>query len=364
MEFGGNDYIPVKLDVLKSGMHISFSIYREINREFLLLCKDVVITDELLEKFARLTYPSYTIYMPNSKHEEIIKEVHGFKNSPKKAVFNRNYERVKDNAAKLMDKIVTSETVPMEVTEDLAQNVHRQVENAEISHIVDSINSVRKHDEYLHTHSVNVSLLNGIIGKWLKLPEDELGVLVKIGLLHDIGKLRIPERILNKPARLTEEEFGQIMNHPVYSHELLVKSGYTDERILKGVIQHHERVNGTGYPIGMDMTQITEFAKITAISDVYDAMVTKRVYKDAHSPFEILSWFAEGCYSELDYKYVTVFIESMAEEFRGKRVLLSDGREAQVMFIHSFNIAYPIVSANGEVINTSPDLRCVSLIGE
>jgi HD-GYP domain-containing protein (c-di-GMP phosphodiesterase class II) len=364
MEFSGNDFIPVKLDVLKKGMNINFSIYRENNREFLLLCKDVVISDELLEKFKRLTYPTYMIYLPNSKLEEIVRESHESKSTPKKATFVRNYERTKERTSQMLDRIITTETVPMDIAEDLALNVNRQVEAAEVTDIIESINSVRNVDEYLHTHSVNVALLNGIIGRWLKLGDDELGALVKIGLLHDIGKLRIPERILNKPERLTEKEFEQIMNHPLFSHEILTKSGYKDQRILKGVLQHHERVNGMGYPFGMNLSEITEYARITAISDVYDAMVTKRVYKDAHSPFEILSWFAEGCYSELDFKYVTVFIECMAEEFKGKRVLLTDGRVATIMFIHSFNIAYPIVSAGGEVVNTSPDLKCVSLVGE
>jgi HD-GYP domain-containing protein (c-di-GMP phosphodiesterase class II) len=360
----GSDFIPVKLDVLKSGMNINFSIFRENNGEFLLLCKDVVITDELLERFKKLTYPNYRIYLPSSHYESIIKDSPIPAIGPKRAAHFKNYEQAKERASKMFDTIVTKDSVPAEYTENLTQSIYKQVETVEISDIIEGINSVRNIDEYLHTHSVNVALLNGIIGRWLKLPEDELAVLVKIGLLHDIGKLKIPGGILNKPARLTESEFDMIMNHPIFSHELLMRSGINDERILKGVIQHHERVNGMGYPFGTGVSEITDYAKITAISDVYDAMVATRVYKEAHSPFEILSWFAEGCYSELDYKFVTVFLDSMAEEFRGKKVLLSDGREATVMFMHSFNIAYPIVKVGDEVVNTSPDIKCVSIIGE
>jgi HD-GYP domain-containing protein (c-di-GMP phosphodiesterase class II) len=364
MIFSGNDYIPVSLDTLKSGMRIDYSIYRENNGEFLLLCKDVEINDELLDKFHRLTYPSYNIYIPNSKYEEIMRANIAGKNKVKQNAFFKSYEQVKERTSKMLEKIDADDSVPVEVVEDLSQTVHKQIETIEVSQIIQSINSVRKVDEYLHTHCVNVAMLNGIIGRWLKLDKESLTALVKIGLLHDIGKLKISTRILNKPTRLTEEEFDLIMNHPIYAHELLVRSGYTDERILKGVIQHHERVNSMGYPFGLKVGAITDFAKITSISDVYDAMVTKRAYKDAHSPFEILSWFSEGCYSELDFGYVTVFIESMTEEFKGKKVLLSNGQEATVMFIHSFNIAHPIVRVNGEIINTSAELKCVSLLDD
>jgi putative nucleotidyltransferase with HDIG domain len=296
------------------------------------------------------------------RHDEIIKETLGSKNKIKKNPFYKNYEEVKENASRMLDTISRLDVVPQEVADDIAKTVTKQVETTDITRIIQSINSVRKVDEPLHDHSVNVAMLNSIIGRWLKLDSDSLDALVKVGLLHDIGKLKIPQGILHKPDKLTEEEFDLIMNHPVYSHELLVKSGYLDERILKSVIQHHERVNGMGYPFGLNIDTITEFARITAISDVYDAMVAKRVYKEAHSPFEILSWFAEGYYLELDYKYVMVFIDSMIDEFKGKKVLLSDGREATVILIHSMNIARPIVKSDGEIIYTTNDLRCVSII--
>ena len=364
MAFSNNDYVPIPLSSLKIGMEIDYDIYRENNGEFLLLCKDVTITDELLERFHRLTYPTYNIYVPNSKYELMVDDRRKLHNRIKRNAYYKNYEQVKETASGMLDEILKADSVPLEIVEDLTATVHKQVETMEISHIIQSINSVRKVDEYLHTHCVNVALLNGIIGRWLKMDDDNLASLVKAGLLHDIGKLKIPNRILNKPTRLTEEEFALIMNHPVYSHDMLTRSGYTDEKILKCVIQHHERVNGMGYPSGLNLKEITEFARITSISDVYDAMVTKRAYKEAHSPFDILSWFSEGCYSELDFRYVTVFIESMADEFKGKKVLLSDGREGTVMFVHANNIANPIVRSNGEVINTSADLRCVSILDE
>ena len=366
MSFGNNDYVPVSLSVLKSGMNIDYSVFRENNREFLLLCKDVVLNDELLERFKRLTYPSYIVYMPRSRYQSIQSEKRKQQRKAKKVAFQKNYEIAKDVTSKMLDRIAADDNVPVAVADELAQAVHNQVELMEITYIIESINSMRKVDQYLHTHSVNVALLNGIIGKWLKLDTESLAALVKVGLLHDIGKLKIPQGILDKPTRLTEEEFDLIIHHPIYSLELLERSGFTDERILQGVAQHHERVNGMGYPQGLNANSMCEFARITSISDVYDAMVAKRAYKEAHSPFEILSWFAEGCYSELDFRFVTVFIDSMTEEFKGKRVLLSDGNIGTVMFFNRQNIAFPIVQMihDGSTVSTSEELRCVRIIDD
>ncbi|MCL2077367.1 MAG: HD-GYP domain-containing protein [Oscillospiraceae bacterium] len=364
MSIISGDYIPVSLDILKSGMVIDYSIYREKNREFFLLCKDAVLTEELLDRFRMLTEPYNEIYIPSNKYDEIIKERNNQKDKVKKRIFFRSYEQAKKSAAKMLERIAAEDSIPAEIAEELSQTVNKQVETMEISHIIQGINSVRKIDEYLHTHSVNVALLNGVMGRWLKLEKQELAALVKVGLFHDIGKLKIPKAILDKPTKLTEQEFDLVSNHPIYSHDLLKKSGFTDERILTGVIQHHERVNGMGYPFGLNINKISEFARITSIADVYDAMITKRTFKSAHSPFEVLSWFSDGCYSELDYNYVMVFLESMVDEFKGKKVLLSNGKTGTVMFVHSTNFAYPIVQADGEIIHTSKDLKCVSLVND
>ena len=357
------EYIPVSLSVLKSGMNINYSIFRENNREFLLLCKDQVLTDDLIERFKRLTYPNYVIYMPRKKYDEIQVDKRKQQQKAKKNAFVKSYEQVKNVTSIMMDKIAAEDNIPVEVADELTKTVHKQVEVMEITHIIESINSVRMVDEYLHTHSVNVAMLNGIIGRWLKMDTETLTALVKVGLLHDIGKLKIPQEILDKPTRLTEEEFKVIINHPVFSRDILVKSGFTDERILLGVAHHHERTNGMGYPFGLNANTICDFARITAISDVYDAMVANRAYKVAHSPFEILSWFAEGCYSELDFKYVSVFLESMTEEFKGKSVLLSDDRVGTIMFFNNHNIAYPLVQMrDGSVVTTSEEVKCVRII--
>jgi HD-GYP domain-containing protein (c-di-GMP phosphodiesterase class II) len=120
-------------------------------------------------------------------------------------------------------------------------------------------------------------------------------------------------------------------------------------------------VNGTGYPKGLDTKEICEYARITAISDVYDAMVTKRNHKDSHSPFTILHEFAQGGYSELDIKYVNTFVDCMVEELKGKEIIMSDGREAVVLLVSPRRLLYPIVEIEGKVVMTNEELYCVRM---
>jgi hypothetical protein len=113
MVFKGNDYIPADLSVLKNGMKIDYSIYRENNGEFLLLCKDVIINKELLERFERLTYPSYRIFIPGKRYEQIIEQTAcRTQNKAKKSPFVKSYEQVKDGTSKMFDTIITLDTVP------------------------------------------------------------------------------------------------------------------------------------------------------------------------------------------------------------------------------------------------------------
>ncbi|MCL1822775.1 MAG: HD domain-containing protein [Oscillospiraceae bacterium] len=199
------------------------------------------------------------------------------------------------------------------------------------------------------------------MAKWLKFDKIKHDELVKVGLLHDIGKLKVPPEILNKPARLTKEEFAEIKKHPYHSFDMMVKSGYKEKNVLLGILQHHEKLNGTGYPCAISSVEITEFARITSIADIYDAMVARRVYKEAHSPFEILENFSKEGYSQLDINYVKLFIDCMAEELRGKTVVLSDGSIAVVKMVNVRNLMYPMVEVGGEIITTSPELHCVSM---
>ncbi|MCL2087157.1 MAG: HD-GYP domain-containing protein [Oscillospiraceae bacterium] len=395
--------VPVVIDDLQTGIILNCRIYSSPRSDDLyFICENATITNDMKRRLKRIVYPDDRVFIPQkyletltaaqyrgpiampppllketwSPQEQVEKKQPGglpgmsIPATAKKATKTLEetalqYRTSKYKASAMLDELAANNfKVDEKQTEDIAQMVQQQLEESDVSFVMHNINSMRNVDEYLYTHSLNVAMLNGLMANWLKFDKEKRDELVKVGLLHDIGKLKISPDILNKPGKLTPQEFEEIKKHPFYSFEMLLNSGQKNEAILKGIVQHHEKLNGSGYPCGLNVNQISEYSKITAISDIYDAMVARRVYKDAHSPFEILDSFAKGVYSELDMGYAKLFIDCMIQELKEKNVLLSDGSSAKVKYITKDLLLYPIVASGDRVIETSPDIHIVSLINE
>jgi HD-GYP domain-containing protein (c-di-GMP phosphodiesterase class II) len=235
-------------------------------------------------------------------------------------------------------------------------DVFSKLKHLKLTEIFSCIDTPRPMDERLQRHCLNVGILNGIIGQWMELKEDEIKLLIVIGVLHDIGKTKIPEEILNAPRKLTPEEFEIIKNHPVYSYELL-GDGF-DERVRHGVLYHHERLDGSGYPEGLKGDEIDLFARITSVSDVYDAMVSARSYKGARIPFDILNQFMQAEHRGLDLEVTTLFTYHMIQYFRGQKVEMSDGSKGNVVFIPPNDINHPIVRAGDTIKQVDEEWYC------
>ncbi|MGA9290729.1 MAG: HD domain-containing phosphohydrolase [Anaerobacillus sp.] len=151
-----------------------------------------------------------------------------------------------------------------------------------ISKLLDVVNMVEKKDHYTLKHSVRVQNSSMKIGKKLNLLKDELDDLIIASVLHDVGKINVPEEILNKPSGLTDEEYAIIKKHPADGAEMVKDTYYADISAI--IHQHHERLNGSGYPCGLKGEEITIGAKIIGVSDSYDAMTDDRSYRNAYTP--------------------------------------------------------------------------------
>jgi putative nucleotidyltransferase with HDIG domain len=147
---------------------------------------------------------------------------------------------------------------------------------------------LRDFDEYTYTHSINVSILAVILGKHLGLDKPALLQLGLAGMYHDVGKAKIPESILNKPGKLTKAEFETMKSHPLEGYRIMKGQKDLDPEILRAVVEHHERHDGTGYPRGLKSEDIGRFSRIISVVDVYDALTSRRVYKDAMAPAKAL----------------------------------------------------------------------------
>jgi HD-GYP domain-containing protein (c-di-GMP phosphodiesterase class II) len=183
---------------------------------------------------------------------------------------------------------------------------------------VESLLKITAHDFYTHTHSINVSIYTLSLGSYLGIEGRELEVLGMAAILHDLGKSKIDYEIINKNGKLTDEEFAQMKDHPALGHEIALILGIDDERILSGIRHHHEKVEGGGYPDNLRGEEISQFARIIGVCDVFDALSTKRSYKDPMSSFESLHLMKQQMRGHLDMEMVDAFIKMLRKQEQGK----------------------------------------------
>lgn len=259
-----------------------------------------------------------------------------------------------DSIKKSFDELSRNNTSE-EVKKELEKTVEEIKNSLSVNvELLNEILDVKEVDEYLYNHSLNVAVISNLIGKWMNLPQEDLDTLVLAGLVHDIGKLKVDPLVLNKPGKLTDEEFLEMKKHPAYSHKMLVEMGYTDQKMLKAVTLHHEKVDGSGYPLGITGDKLPIHAKILAIADIFDAMTSNRVYKERVSPFKVLEMFQNQTFGKLDYSIIMTFIKKFTEYYVGSEVQLSNGEKAKIVSLNTYELTKPLLITDaGKFIDIS-----------
>lgn len=189
-----------------------------------------------------------------------------------------------------------------------------------------SLARLKTADDYTYMHSVAVCALMVALAKQLKLDEAQTRSAGIAGLLHDLGKALIPLEVLNKPGKLTDDEFAIIKTHPNAGHELLLGSTGADAVALDVVLHHHEKADGSGYPRSLSNSGISLYVKMGAICDVYDAITSNRPYKAGWDPAESLRKMAEWCTGHFDPVVFQAFVKSLGIYPIGSLVRLNSGR--------------------------------------
>ncbi|HYK72487.1 MAG TPA: HD-GYP domain-containing protein [Pseudoneobacillus sp.] len=192
------------------------------------------------------------------------------------------------------------------------------------------LSDVYTYDNYIFTHSLNVTMYTLALGLELELSVKELEMLGLGAILHDVGKIKIPEEILFKPGRLTEEEYEKVKMHTEDGYHILKKVQTLPLLVAHCAYQHHERLNGSGYPRGIGGEDIHLYGKIIAVADVFDAVTSNRVYRNAMLPHEGLEILYAGSGDLFDPKIVEAFRKAIAIYPNGLTVELSDGRKGVV----------------------------------
>ncbi|MGG1518507.1 HD-GYP domain-containing protein [Paenibacillus oryzisoli] len=251
----------------------------------------------------------------------------------------------------VFDKVRTTEQIPFDhLQERIIPIVTDMSMHPELQHI---LTHLEQHDEYTYRHSIGVALISRLIGKAKGLDEQELRELTTAAFLHDIGKVKIPNGIINKPEKLTDEEFAQIKNHTVYGYELIKCTTGIPYRQALVALQHHEREDGSGYPYGLKGDDIDPHSKIIAVADVFHAMISKRVYKNPVPFYRVLREMSANAYGALEASTTLCFIKRIMDMLIGSKVILSNGYEAKIIMVSSDDPVHPLVEVNGRYIDLS-----------
>lgn len=359
-----NSQIP--FDELIEGMVFGDDVIDKEGR--LLVSKNTVLTIETLEKLKKFSSRKVfsmkvllselniktVVKLENGSVQEVASSQIKMEHTKERLVIKEKFEEMHKSIKQSFDELSRNNTSP-KVKKELDNTVEEIKNNLSVNiELLNEILDVKATDEYLYNHSLNVAVVSNLIGRWIGLEQKDLDILILAGLVHDIGKLRVDPAILNKPGKLTDEEFAEMKKHPEYSYQMLMEMGYKDNAILKAVTFHHEKEDGSGYPLKISGDKITIHAKILAIADIFDAMTSNRVYKARVSPFKVLEMFQNQNFGKLDYKIIMVFIKRFTENYVGSEVILSNNQRAKIVSLNAYEITKPLlVTSEGKFIDIS-----------
>lgn len=253
--------------------------------------------------------------------------------------YKENVMIVKD----MLKKLASGRKLDVRQVTKAADTIYDYLGDVDSDNIVKYLNRIHQKDEYTYSHCVNVAFYSMLLAKWMNLSETEVKKAIQAGFLHDIGKAKVPLKVLNKITPLTREEFAVIKKHPIYGYYILDSSNFVDTDIKRAVLLHHERINRSGYPFNISANKIGLLTRIVSVADVYDAMTSDRVYKKKATPFSAFEMFLTVGSDNFDPYVVSEFVSHMGTYLTGLRVRLNDGRCGSIAYVPPEDPRKPVV---------------------
>lgn len=368
-------YVVEKLlpNELKPGMILAHNL---IIDNVKLLVSGAKLTQKSIDKIILLQpFMDVFIYKPLEKgsvtlpSESYTKENYRYANLSKerreKAIrLEQTIEHFTKDIKQVFKYISNDEQIELEQVRKFSKTIIQEFTEYDYDILIKNLLLENTKDDYLYRHSLNVSILSSMIGKWMGIEERELLLLTYSALLHDVGKALVPRELLSKPGPLTKKEFDEIKKHAEYGYKIIKKAQYLDSSVGLGVLMHHERLDGSGYPLGVRGDKIHLFAKIIAVADEFDAMTSNKAYGNKKSPFLCLEELQSVAWNQLDGDVCAALLKHLASIYTGEYVRLNNGRVGKIITITARDISRPLVMVDDDFIDlkTRPDLYIEELV--
>ena len=353
----------IRTSELRPGMKTAEDVYSYNNQ--MIVPKGVVLDDKMITRLEFYSVLAIRVTDEDDPVEEAESQQELSDNSSysQKVKASKQFKEFEQNFLASTEvfkeslKSIVDEGAPIDSTQLLSGITNMITEGMTSISVFDMLHNMRQYDDFTYMHSMNVALICNVFAKWLNMSEREVEIATMGGLLHDVGKLKIPDNIMRKPDKLTPAEYNIIKTHSLQGYNIL-KDKDIDDSVKQCALMHHERVDGSGYPLGLNGEKINKFAKIVAIADVYDAMTAARIYRGPLCPFRVIGIFEAEGLAKYDSHYILTFLEHIATTYMNNRVKLNTGEEGDVIFMNKNQYSRPMIRCGEKFIDLSkePDL--------
>jgi len=327
----------ISLNHIKSGMILAKTIYTDDGR--VLLSEGVELKEQYIARLVDCNI--LKVYVEDEISDGVVvKDVISEKTRLETKMLVRNI--MEDCKAKAQFESEAVKEAVQRIIDELIENPH----------IIYNLSDIRSMDNYTFSHSVNVCVLSLITGIRLGMTQPELICIGTGSILHDVGKVAVSEQLLKKPCELDDDEFEEIKKHTIYGYDIVKRSEGISPESQIVVLEHHERMDGSGYPLGLKGECIHPFSKIVAVADVYDALTSDRIYRRKVKPYKVVEYLTNPCIKHFDSTVIRSFIKTIAIYPLGTGVVLNTGEKGIVVKLNSAHPTRPVVriifNADGE----------------
>jgi len=346
----------VKVNQLKIGDKLAEDVLSPLGS--ILFFKDKVITERELDILDAFTIENVRI----SDHEvdvdrkNDIQETIQFKEQTSQSMnpvdFAYEYSRMIEQLRAGYQMSVSGLSMPLM---DIRKQLIKLFEHISEYNVITYSPKLIDNKDYTLHKSVVSSLTSYLLAQWIGFPQKDWIPIALAALLMDIGNMKVDPEILNKPGQLTNQEKDEMKKHTLFGYLMLKNVMAINDGVKLAALQHHERVDGSGYPSGLHSEQIHAYAKVVAIADIYHAMTLNKVYRKPVSPYLVMEQIQSDSFGKLDPAYVRIFIEKATKLQTGTKVKLNDGRIGEIVFYERDYPTRPWVSINNTIINLTQE---------
>ncbi|MEI7028030.1 HD-GYP domain-containing protein [Paenibacillus sp. y28] len=302
---------------------------------------------EILQAFL---IPSVSIESkePKPNDKETLEEAAKEEETKERLSFNREYDQLFALMSNVFRTVSAGGALPVL---EIRTQLEKLLAQADQYHILTFVPKNLNVSQYMIHSGILTALTSFTLAKWHGLPQKDWTPVALAGLLHDIGNAKVDEAILYKPSALTVDERTEMRKHTTIGYNILKPIPSLNEGVKLSALQHHEREDGSGYPLGLTTEKIHPYAKIIAITDVYHAMTSPRFYKKETSKYLVLDQLFQESFGKLDPAFVQTFITKVTQLHNGILIRLSDGRIGEIVFTDRSNPTRPMVNVQGTIVN-------------